>query len=74
MANAIEIAAAVRAGERSAVDVLEEHLAAIAAREERDPRLQPRARRRGASRRRGDRRQVVAGRAIPGRSPACRSP
>ena len=34
MATALEIAAAVRAGERSAVDVLEEHLAAIASRDE----------------------------------------
>ncbi len=34
MASAIDIATAVRAGERRAVDVVDEHLAAIAARED----------------------------------------
>ena len=58
------IAAAVRSGERSARDVVEQHLAAIDAPRGGDPRLQHRARRRGPRRRRRDRRRR-GGRARP---------
>ena len=61
-------------GERSAPSTcVEEHLAAIDARERRDPRLQPRAGRRGPRRRRRRRRPGGRRARTPARSPACPS-